>query len=175
MEYYKKSANYEGNLFTSKELEKIWGKGFVIIGNVTFESAAYVARYVTKKAFGINKEWNIKHNREPEFTLSSRRPGLASYIIDNKAEFEKMKRNKGILIKTKDQVKKFAIPIFLRNKWRKLERLEYFKILDTHARANLERYARARAENSKNNYTLLKEKIQKSKIVAKKLDKRSDL
>ena len=36
-------------LYTSATLEKIWGKGFVTIGDVTFESAAYVARYIAKK------------------------------------------------------------------------------------------------------------------------------
>lgn len=175
LEYFKKSDNYEGNLFTSKKIEKIWGNGFVLIGNVTFESAAYVARYVTKKAYGLDKNWNKKHNREPEFTLSSRRGGLAENAIKNKQEFEKIKRNKGVLVKTKDGVKKFPIPLYLRNKWRKIERETYFKLLDTHAHANLERYARTRAENSKNNYTLLAEKIQKSKEIAKKLDKRNDL
>lgn len=40
--------------YTSKKLNEIWGKGFVVIGNVTFESAAYTARYVTKKINGKN-------------------------------------------------------------------------------------------------------------------------
>jgi hypothetical protein len=35
--------------FISKELEKLWGKGFCIIAPVTFETAQYVAGYVIKK------------------------------------------------------------------------------------------------------------------------------
>ena len=37
------------NRYTSKELEKIWGYGFVDVGEVTFQSAAYTARYILKK------------------------------------------------------------------------------------------------------------------------------
>lgn len=36
-------------IYTSELLEDIWGKGFCTIGDVTFQSAAYVARYVMKK------------------------------------------------------------------------------------------------------------------------------
>jgi hypothetical protein len=43
-------------LFYSPTLERIWGKGFVQVGDVTFESAAYVARYVMKKINGKEKD-----------------------------------------------------------------------------------------------------------------------
>lgn len=39
-------------LYTSPSLSKIWTSGFSTIGNVTFESAAYVARYALKKITG---------------------------------------------------------------------------------------------------------------------------
>lgn len=38
--------------WTSETLESLWGAGRCLIGSVTFESAAYVARYVTKKVTG---------------------------------------------------------------------------------------------------------------------------
>lgn len=38
--------------WTSPTLEKLWGYGFVDCGELTFESAAYVARYVLKKRTG---------------------------------------------------------------------------------------------------------------------------
>ena len=37
------------NVYRSAILEKLWPFGFSTIGAVTFESAAYVARYVMKK------------------------------------------------------------------------------------------------------------------------------
>jgi hypothetical protein len=77
-----------GNLlFRSEVLEKAWPFGHSLIGAVTFESAAYVARYVTKKFKG-NEEEKDAHYRlldkdtgevfqiEPEFCLMSRRPGI---------------------------------------------------------------------------------------------------
>jgi hypothetical protein len=44
------------DLYTSPQLEKLWGKGFVQIGDVSFESAAYVSRYIMKKVLGRAKE-----------------------------------------------------------------------------------------------------------------------
>ena len=42
--------NHQGDmLYTSKTLQKIWGKGFVIIGDLSYKSACYIARYVQKK------------------------------------------------------------------------------------------------------------------------------
>ena len=39
-------------LYISEELKKLWPYGFSTIGDVTFESAAYCARYVLKKVTG---------------------------------------------------------------------------------------------------------------------------
>lgn len=39
-------------LYRSPKLETLWGLGFATIGEVTFESAAYCARYITKKVTG---------------------------------------------------------------------------------------------------------------------------
>lgn len=45
-------------LYTSEELTRIWGFGHTSIGEVTFESAAYCARYVLKKKLG---EGDLQH------------------------------------------------------------------------------------------------------------------
>ena len=51
------STNHRGDpLYTSESLKKTWGKGLVSIGEVTFASAAYVARYCTKKITGEEAE-----------------------------------------------------------------------------------------------------------------------
>jgi hypothetical protein len=81
-------------IYTSPELEKIWGLGYVTIGKVTFESAAYVSRYIMKKINGakadeIDPETDLKHYQRidiygeikdvhPEYNAMSRRPGIAS-------------------------------------------------------------------------------------------------
>lgn len=68
-------------LYTSSTIEKIWGKGFVTLGEVTFESAAYVARYITKKVNG-KKALEFYKGKEPEYTTMSRRPGIAKKWFD---------------------------------------------------------------------------------------------
>ena len=71
--------------FTSPTLELLWPQGFALIGSVTFESAAYVARYIMKK---INGEPADKHYESvseqtgeviklnPEYTTMSLKPGI---------------------------------------------------------------------------------------------------
>lgn len=72
-------------LYTSDILSRIWGQGFCSVGDVTFESAAYVARYITKKVTGplaashyerIDLETGEIINLKPEYTTMSRRPGI---------------------------------------------------------------------------------------------------
>jgi hypothetical protein len=74
-------------IYSSEILSDLWGKGFCTIGELTFESAAYVARYVTKKITGPQSEdhYFIFHPETgeindilPEFATMSRNPGLGS-------------------------------------------------------------------------------------------------
>lgn len=71
----------ECRLYRSPMLEKLWPLGFSTVGDVTFESAAYVARYITKKITGDLAE---KHYgaRAPEYTTMSRRPGIGKNWYD---------------------------------------------------------------------------------------------
>lgn len=63
------------NLYTSKILTKIWPFGFSTIGEVNFETAAYCARYITKKITGDIAEGHYA-GRIPEYVTMSRRPGI---------------------------------------------------------------------------------------------------
>lgn len=70
-------------LYRSPLLEKLWSDpitkesyGYCTVGEVTFESAAYVARYVTKKITGGKAHEHYK-GRQSEYTTMSRRPGIA--------------------------------------------------------------------------------------------------
>lgn len=81
------SKSGEHQLYVSDELDAIWGMGHCYIGNVTKDSAAYVAGYVVDK---INGEAALQHysrldpltgevvSVEPEFALMSRRPGIGA-------------------------------------------------------------------------------------------------
>lgn len=80
------SNNNGDKIYLSKSLEKIWGKGQVSIGDVTWNSAAYVARYVVKKIKGKDAaEMYKKLGIVPEFVRMSRKPGIAwDYYNENK-------------------------------------------------------------------------------------------
>lgn len=91
-----KNANGD-NVYISESISKIWEKGIVSIGKVTWESAAYTARYVMKKMKGPGSEEYYKEKGIiPEFVRMSRCPGIAwDYYNDNK---EKIYENDEIII-----------------------------------------------------------------------------
>lgn len=67
------------DLYVSDILDNLWGLGNCIIGNVTFESAAYVARYIMDKK--PNQSY-IDQSIEPEFVRMSRKPGIGKPWFD---------------------------------------------------------------------------------------------
>lgn len=76
----------ECQLFISPLLDDVWGYGHCVVGDVTFDSAAYVARYVTKKVTGERADDHYLRLDEssgelvkvaPEYVTMSRRPGIA--------------------------------------------------------------------------------------------------
>lgn len=68
-------------LYRSETLEDLWTFGHSVIGELTFESAAYVARYVMKKITGPDAE-AFYGGRKPPYTTMSRRPGLGKSWYD---------------------------------------------------------------------------------------------
>ena len=84
-------ASRDGVLrYTSPKLEAIWKYGFVDVGELNFESAAYVARYILKKVDG---EKAFEHYLsflddgtgvflQPEYVTMSRRPGIGRYWFE---------------------------------------------------------------------------------------------
>lgn len=89
--------------WVSPLLQKTWPKGINRVGQVTFESCAYVARYVTKKVTGY-RDWVDAHGRrrpgakahyericeatgeitalKPEYATMSRRPGIGALHLE---------------------------------------------------------------------------------------------
>lgn len=71
-------------LYTSETLTNLWGLGHCTVGALTFQSAAYCARYIMKKVTGDKADdhytWMDEngelHYRDPEYTQMSRRPGI---------------------------------------------------------------------------------------------------
>jgi hypothetical protein len=119
LEFYKYNHNGD-KLYKSKELKKIWGNGFVIIGNLTYRSACYVSRYCTKKMFK-KQEWNKKIEAKPECTICSKGIGLDYW--------EKFKNNiienNGIHIKIDESVKNKKIPKYYMKKLKENDPMFY--------------------------------------------------
>lgn len=140
-------------IFKSKSLQNIWGKGFVTVEEFNYQTAAYISRYVQKKA-GIEpqkreytgeirqelaideRNGNIwqkfirtikpkKQLKEPEFILMSRGVGIGRmYWEENK---DKIKKNTGILIKIKDHVVQKPIPKYFKKLWEQENWVEYYR------------------------------------------------
>ena len=70
--------SYRGNEYLiSDYLTNLWGRGFVVVGSFSVESAGYVSRYVTKKLTGqLNADRLLKTGRVQESTRQSNRPGI---------------------------------------------------------------------------------------------------
>lgn len=128
LELYKPSKD-GFNYYTSKKFQKVWDsscfsgrlvynecegsttplatRGFAVVANVSWDTCAYVARYVTKKLVGFDGEFYARHNLEPPFSLMSRKPGIGRQYYD---EHEDLYDFTYINVATEDGGKKFRPP-----------------------------------------------------------------
>lgn len=68
-----------GYIYSSKLIEKLWPKGFVTLGEVSYSSCAYVARYACKKVFH-----KAPVGKAAEFVCMSLKPGIGySWLQDH--------------------------------------------------------------------------------------------
>ena len=68
--------------YRSKLIEECWSFGFSMVCDVSWDTCAYVARYVTKKWTGDYKDFYSTFNILPEFSLMSLKPGIARRYFD---------------------------------------------------------------------------------------------
>lgn len=91
--WFPDSIRYVNGTYRSSIAEKIWQKGHVVIGEVTPQSAAYVAGYTQNKVFGrvaaeehyedvVNVATGEVSRRRAEFCVPSRRPGLGAWWFE---------------------------------------------------------------------------------------------
>lgn len=99
-EYFVTKNNFR--LDTSDSLQSLWPFGFCTVGDVTFESAAYVARYIVKKINGSDAWRNYTdfdmntgevYERNKEFANSSRGSKKLGTGGIGKGWFEKFKND----------------------------------------------------------------------------------
>lgn len=78
-------------VYSSAAAEKLWGLGFVTVGEVNFETAGYAARYCLKKVTGTRAKDHYKvvdavtgelGERVPEFARMSLKPGIGAGFVE---------------------------------------------------------------------------------------------
>ena len=168
-------ANKEGDtLYTSEELAKIWGKGFILVGNLTYESSAYIARYVYKKAYG-GDQLPLKRGKTPEFTTCSKRPAIAKNFYFEPAKWLKIIRNNGVLVPSKMGVKLKPIPQYLRKKWKENAREDYYLWQETQRATQIQTQKDILTRTDKNLGHYRRQTNEHKKEQLKRLDKRQDI
>ncbi len=149
-------------LYTSQDLAKLWPFGYSSIGDVTFESAAYVARYIMQKQTG-----KVDDNH---YTYCDLQTGELVKLLP---EYNKMSLKPGIGAKWYEQYKndvyphdfvevrgkKIKPPKFYDKLYSKENPYEYDQIL-----YNREKQAKLRPEEHSYERLLVKETVTKAKL-----------
>ena len=82
------TSNFRGDCYYSSNfLEDTWSDkygsiGFVTVADLSFDTCAYVARYMLKKHKGKTSSFYDEHHILPEFSRMSRDPGIARSYYD---------------------------------------------------------------------------------------------
>lgn len=94
LEYYQ-TNDYGDPLYTSELINSIWDKGYVIIGECTYHSAQYVAKYMLKSVTLPDDYYDL-FNIERESIRMSRRPGIGMEWF--RKHKEEVMHNNGVYI-----------------------------------------------------------------------------
>jgi hypothetical protein len=125
LETYKRTFNGD-ILYNSEKLNKCWKRGNVIIGHLTFESAAYTARYCLKKIGGkkrdeIDENTGLRHYEivDPE----------TAEIIEKQPEFAHMSLKRPIGKEWYEKYKNDLIKDFITSRNIKMKPPKYYDTL----------------------------------------------
>lgn len=88
LKWIKQFSDTGEQLLFSPAIHQVWQKkGSAQIGQVTFESASYVARYIMKKQYGLDAKVYRDLDMAPPYIRMSRRPGIgADWYKENLSE-----------------------------------------------------------------------------------------
>lgn len=149
-------------IYISETLDKLWGKGYASIGDVTFESAAYVARYIMAKRTGdgekhyyniIDPETGEIHKRKKEFNNMSRRPGIGAAWME-KYHSDIYTTGKAVVRNAKTNPPRYYDKIYKKIDELALEGIQYARLVE----------AMAQAHDNTPERLLVKEEVQKARI-----------
>lgn len=140
--------NFAGSqYYTSEFISNIWPYGYHILGQVTWQSASYVARYTMKKAtHGFDKSYYEAAGIEPEFQTMSLKPAIGRQYYDDHPEIFDYDF---FTVSTPTGGRKMRPPEYFRKLYRDSYPVDYF---------NLSRKARLSADNQKHLKLMLTDK-----------------
>lgn len=147
--------------FTSRKLENLWKYGFVDVGGLEYQSAAYVARYCLKKVTGVNAEDHYQymdpagdiHQMNPEFATMSNGVGktwFEKYRTDCFPSDEMPVPGTGVIKK---------VPRY----YQELEEAENPELIEE-VKANRERYRMENAEEYSPERLMAKYNVKKAQV-----------
>lgn len=179
--FLKRSDNF--NYYTSETISNAWSEydnytgertsfGFHMVCEVSWETCAYVARYVTKKLNGTASEFYDTFNIQPEFCVMSRKPGIGrQYFDDNAADILKYQN---IIISTPNGGKEFKPPRYYDKLFDIIVPDEMAEIREIRRRT-AENATRMKLERTNLSYIELLEVAEQNKIAQTKSLIRSDI
>lgn len=133
-----KRTSADAVIFRSATLEQLWPYGFSSIGSVTFQSAAYVARYVMKKVTGdaaeihyrfVDTETGEINYRVPEYNRMSLKPGIGAGWYD-KYKSDVFPHDRVIYDGIHNRVPRYYDKLFTRSNPDKMAEIKSKRILD---------------------------------------------
>lgn len=119
-----KRSSSGSNLYRSSTLERLWVFGHSSCGDVTFESCAYVARYIMKKVTGRRSERSYEtvdpdtgeiFQRNPEYNRMSLKPGIGAGWYDKFGQTDVYTRDAVILDGTPSSPPRYYDKLFSRD------------------------------------------------------------
>lgn len=155
--------------YISEELSRLWPRGFHEIGEVTWQSSAYVARYISKKINGEDADLHYVNKQtgetlEPEFLRCSRRPGLGQTWFEK--YYKDIYPSDEVLIKNGTEIKRYSVPRYYDKLLEKKD-----PILLASMKQKREQFAQQHRED--NTPERLREREHHKKLVTKKLNERN--
>lgn len=132
------------HLFRSPTLERLWPFGFASIGAVTFESAAYVSRYVMKKVTGSLADSHYERIDpstgeiiwlKPEYNRMSLKPGIgASFYHKYKSDI--FPHDRVVHDGTEHRVPRYYDKLLSRSNPELLEEIKSQRIIDIQTKSH---------------------------------------
>lgn len=150
-------------IYRSAVLESLWPKGFSSVADFSFESAAYVARYVMKKLTGdaaeshyriVSRETGEIFDRVPEFNRMSLKPGIGALWWNQYAQSDVVHRDRVVVNGVEASVPRYYDKL--------LRRYNLLQYDDAKTRRALDGYSR-RGDNTDTRLAV-KETVTKARI-----------